>query len=186
MGMSEMTWPVPLETLTDGVVRLRQPCDGDIPDVYATAVDPLSVNFTSVPEKYTRAMAADYLRECAGNPDLAFWAIELTGDPGHYAGNIALRLVDPVVGTVAVSYATAPWARGRRIMPRALELVVDHALAHGVHRIELHTFVDNVRSRSVAERCGFTFEGVQRQAALHRDRYVDTAHYSLLDTDRST
>ncbi|MCK7642083.1 GNAT family N-acetyltransferase [Corynebacterium sp. CCM 8835] len=182
--MDEMTWPIPLDTLSDGVIRLRRPCAGDVDDVYDTAVDPLSVNFTSVPGNYTRDMAAEYLRSCADHPDLVFWAIELTGDPGHYAGNISLRLTDAAVGSVSVSYATAPWARGRGIMPRALDLVADHALAHGTHRIELSTIADNVRSRSVAERCGFTFEGIKRQAAIHRGGYVDTAHYSLLAADR--
>ncbi|MCK7638539.1 GNAT family N-acetyltransferase [Corynebacterium sp. P7202] len=183
--MSEMTWPVPLETLSDGVIRLRRPVEEDVHEVYATAVDPLSVNFTSVPRHYTLDMAADYLRSCSDDPDLVFWAIELTGDPGHYAGNISLRSVDRAVGSVTVGYATAPWARGRGIMPRALTLVAAHAFDNDVHRIELRCLSDNVRSRSVAERCGFTFEGIRREAALHRGSHVDTACYSLLRTDVS-
>ncbi|MBI4220372.1 MAG: GNAT family N-acetyltransferase, partial [Chloroflexi bacterium] len=43
--------------------------------------------------------------------------------------------------------------------------------------------VDNIRSRAIPERLGFTFEGVQRQAALVNGKYQDLAIYSLLASE---
>jgi hypothetical protein len=49
-----------------------------------------------------------------------------------------------------------------------------------VHRLELTCAPDNVASRRVAERCGFTCEGVLRAHVPFRGRRRDTAMYSLL------
>ena len=54
-----------------------------------------------------------------------------------------------------------------------------------LHRIEIHAAADNLRSRAVAERLGFTLEGTMRDG--HRkpdDTYVDQMVYGLLVSDR--
>ncbi len=49
-----------------------------------------------------------------------------------------------------------------------------------MHRITIRARTDNVRSRAVAERLGFTFEGVMREALLVQEDHHDAALYSLL------
>ena len=41
----------------------------------------------------------------------------------------------------------------------------------------------SARSRRAAERLGFRFEGVFRQATIYKGRNRDTAWYSVLDTE---
>jgi hypothetical protein len=41
----------------------------------------------------------------------------------------------------------------------------------------------NARSRAAATRLGFTFEGVWRQANVHKGRNRDTAWFSILDSE---
>ena len=38
-------------------------------------------------------------------------------------------------------------------------------------------------SRSAAERLGFTFEGIFRQATIYKQRNRDTAWYSIIDSE---
>jgi RimJ/RimL family protein N-acetyltransferase len=41
-------------------------------------------------------------------------------------------------------------------------------------------FPDNVGSRRVLEKCGFTLEGTLRKALFHHGRYQDLSLYSVL------
>jgi hypothetical protein len=41
----------------------------------------------------------------------------------------------------------------------------------------------NAPSRSAAQRLGFTFEGIFRQALVYKGRTRDTAWFSILDTE---
>jgi [ribosomal protein S5]-alanine N-acetyltransferase len=56
-------------------------------------------------------------------------------------------------------YWVAAPARGRGVAVAALELVWDDAVAHGIERMRLVVDADNVASRRVAERAGFTLTG---------------------------
>lgn len=52
-----------------------------------------------------------------------------------------------------------------------------------VDRISLNTAYDNIGSQKVAERSGFTFEGVLRKAYEYRGNRVDFYQYSILRED---
>jgi ribosomal-protein-serine acetyltransferase len=53
-----------------------------------------------------------------------------------------------------------------------------------VNRVGLQAEVGNQRSRAVADRLGFTLEGVRRQAWVGGDgAFVDIATYSLLASE---
>jgi ribosomal-protein-serine acetyltransferase len=59
--------------------------------------------------------------------------------------------------------------------------LLDHAFGTlGLLRIGLRTTIDNTRSRSVAERLGFTQEGILREAAAFPDERRDLVVYGLL------
>lgn len=70
---------------------------------------------------------------------------------------------------------------GRGIMTRACRRLIDITFGEmTIHRIVIQANVENVASRKVAERLGFTFEGVGREAELVNGEYRDLAVYSLL------
>ncbi len=70
---------------------------------------------------------------------------------------------------------------GKGIVTRACRAVIAELFTgEDLHRLEIQCAVDNVRSRAVAERLGFTFEGVKRESEWITTRYVDHALYSLL------
>jgi len=53
----------------------------------------------------------------------------------------------------------------------------------GYRRLEWKCNNDNARSRTAAERLGFSFEGVFRQHMVVKGRNRDTAWYSILDSE---
>ena len=55
------------------------------------------------------------------------------------------------------------------------------AFALGYRRYEWKCDALNAPSRAAAERLGFTFEGIFRQATIYKGRSRDTAWYSILD-----
>lgn len=74
--------------------------------------------------------------------------------------------------------------QGRGIMTRACRALIDLTFEHmPIHRMVIQANVENLASRKVAERLGFTFEGVAREAELVNGAYRDLAIYSLLDRE---
>jgi hypothetical protein len=61
-----------------------------------------------------------------------------------------------------------------------------NAFELGYRRYEWKCDALNAASRRAAERLGFTFEGVFRQATVYKGRNRDTAWYSVLDSEWPT
>jgi hypothetical protein len=62
-------------------------------------------------------------------------------------------------------------------------LMMRHAFDLGYRRYEWKCDSLNANSRRAAERLGFTFEGVFRQATVYKGRNRDTAWYSVVDSE---
>jgi hypothetical protein len=58
-----------------------------------------------------------------------------------------------------------------------------HAFELGYRRYEWKCDALNAASRRAAERLGFTFEGIFRQAIVYKGRSRDTAWFSIIDRE---
>ena len=142
-------------------------------DILESVEDEYTVRYTHVPQPYTQ----EHLRAFLATPPAGVkrWAI-IVDD--RYAGNVELRHRS---GHVAdLGYTAAPWARGRGITSDAVRRVTQWAHESGIQRVELRAAVHNNASRRVAERAGFTLEGICRDGELLRGEYNDLAVYSHL------
>ena len=87
-------------------------------------------------------------------------------------------------GDAAVGWWTAAGARGRGVATEAVQVLCRWAFAAaGLHRLTAQLEVGNWASRAVAEKAGFTVEGVQRGVAAPGGRRADTWLASRLATD---
>jgi hypothetical protein len=71
-------------------------------------------------------------------------------------------------------------------MPAATEamfLMMQQAFTLGYRRYEWKCDSLNAPSRAAAERLGFTFEGVFRNALVYKGRNRDTAWYSIVESE---
>jgi RimJ/RimL family protein N-acetyltransferase len=148
--------------------------------------DPLVQRFTRVPVPFSRSEAEWWLglyEEGWGDGSRAGFAIV---DPmvETFTGMIAFVSLRLDHAEAEVGYIVAPAARGRGIAARALRLLSRWGFDElGLARIELRAELENPASVRVAERCGYTREGVLRSVHLKDGRRGNMALFSLLATD---
>lgn len=176
----EISWPLPVTELSDGVVTLRAFRAGDVDDIFESSTDERMRRFTHVPWDYTRQMAEEFTKK---PEDMTRWAISCAEFGERYCGTIELRMLDEEIPAVSVGYNTSPWARGRGLQTRALRLASEYAFAEGVYRVEVKAAANNSASRHVAEAAGFTFEGIARAGEKLHGEFNDMAVYSRLASD---
>ena len=178
--------PYPAPPLADAAVRLRPWRDADVDPAHAATRDPLIPRYTRVPKDQTklglRAFIAEReVRRRAGEV-LSFVIADATSDA--FLGTVALLRFDWDENRTEVGYWLAPGARGRGVATRAVTLLARWALLElGMARLSLTTDVGNLASQAVAERAGFTREGVLRSFQERDGRRFDIVMYSLLPED---
>jgi hypothetical protein len=65
----------------------------------------------------------------------------------------------------------------------AMFLMMDWAFGAGYRRYEWKCDALNMPSRRAAQRLGFSYEGIFRQATVYRQRNRDTAWFSIIDAE---
>ncbi len=167
-------------------IRLRPPAERDVAAIVASCRDPGSVRWTTVPDPYARSDAEYFVRRHApGRWAEGSGAVFVIADPADaHAGAMELRIspADPLVADVG--FLVAPAARGRGYAPAALRALAGWGCgALGLARVEWRAHVGNTASRRVAEKAGFTVEGIARGGIAHRGERRDAWVAALLAGD---
>jgi len=103
---------------------------------------------------------------------------------GRAAGVASFLRVDPANGVLEVGHiAFSPLLQRTRAATEAMYLMMKHAFALGSRRYEWKCDALNAPSRRAAERLGFRFEGIFRQAVVYKGRNRDTAWFSVIDAE---
>ncbi|HKN94926.1 MAG TPA: GNAT family protein [Thermoleophilaceae bacterium] len=143
--------------------------------------DPDVERWSRMPFPYTVERAAEGIRrgeERHRNGELVPFAIRDMS--GTLLGGIDLMFRGD--GRAELGYAVGASGRGRGVATRAVLLVGRWAMdTLGIRRLELPIPVDNSASRRVAERAGYTREGVLRSFfELRPGHRVDVVMYALI------
>jgi len=171
--------------LTDGLVTLRPwGEEGDVQALVDACNDRAIAEFLDIiPQPYTKSDALAYIAATQKG-----WAAGTTTNfavltDGRPIGSIGARWLPEPEDGVEVGYWVAAHARGRGLCTQALRLISRWLLdEHGVMRLQLRADEENAASQKVAEKAGFTREGVLRSSRYNArlDRRVDFVMYSLL------
>jgi ribosomal-protein-serine acetyltransferase len=104
---------------------------------------------------------------------------------GRIVGSIGYPELNRLYRSCEIGYWLATAAQGRGTITLAVRALIDHAFdAWELNRVVIRAGTGNVRSRAVAERLGFTLEGVEREAGRFPDgHYIDHAVYSMLASE---
>lgn len=98
---------------------------------------------------------------------------------GALAGMIRLNPIHR--GGSSLGYWLGEAYQGKGLVTLGCRALIHHAFGNlGAHRIEIGAATDNPRSQAVAERLGFTAEGIRREMYPVDGEYQDVQIYSLL------
>lgn len=183
LGVSELRYPDP--PLADEIVLLRPWATLDVPAALMARDEPTIEGLPwPADARYTQADARRFFAEqedARMRGEEVHFALVEHASPETVRGGCSLYGVDPTHGRAAVGYWLTPAARGRGLATRTTLLLARFAFAQlGVARLELTCGPDNKASQHVAERCGFTREGLLRSHIPYRGERRDTVMYSLL------
>lgn len=119
----------------------------------------------------------------AASEDSLFFAIVDEAD-GRAVGLASYLRIAPAVGSIEVgSICYPPRLQRTTAATEAMVLMMRYAFELGYRRYEWKCDALNAPSIAAAERLGFTFEGVFRQATIFRGRNRDTAWFAIVDRD---
>ena len=119
---------------------------------------------------------------CRGNDPL-YYAI-LDRETGRAAGVASYLRINPDSGSIEVGHIQySPPLQRTPTGTEAMYLMMKRVFGLGYRRYEWKCDALNAPSRAAAQRLGFSFEGVFRQATVVKGRNRDTAWYSILDTE---
>lgn len=152
-------------SLTDGVVRLTPLTAADAADHFALASVP-DVMESHVPPGRPEYADSEITCRYAGHRWLTGQRAEIAirdAATGAFAGDIQLTNVIPPLGQAMLGYSLHPDFRGRGLVTRAVNLLVEWAFANTpLGRIVAGTAPGNTASHRVLERAGFTREHLVR------------------------
>ena len=152
----------------------------------ANRLDTQSRNWTYLPYGPFETVA-DYrawmVQTCLGDDPL-FHAI-IDNRTGRAVGLASYLRIDPPVGVIEVGHINySPALQGTVAATEAMYLMMRRVFDElGYRRYEWKCDALNAPSRRAAERLGFVYEGIFRQATIYRGRNRDTAWYAIIDRD---
>jgi [ribosomal protein S5]-alanine N-acetyltransferase len=185
-------WPVPVRrfpelTVATPRLHVRPLAAGDAKPVAEIFADPRTQRWLPFP---SQVMPVDGLAWCT---ELAHER-RAAGDGDHYGairredgcliGCLWTQRAEWVSGSVEVSYAVAADARGFGVGAEAVDALAFALLfEHRFERVEIRVAPGNMASRRVAEKAGFSYEGLLRNAGFVHSGRVDVEMWSLVAAD---
>jgi RimJ/RimL family protein N-acetyltransferase len=161
-------------TLRTDRLTLRPPGAGDAGEQFA-AVDHEVQRWMGWSVNYSRDKALQWSREVN--------FVIVPHATGRLAGVIGVSRADWETGVAETGYWLGPAARRHGYVTEAVRALAHYAFGLGLHRLELLAAVGNVASQRVAERAGFTREGVLRKARPVPGGRSDMVLFSLLEEE---
>lgn len=165
---------------------LRQWEENDASTLVKISHDKDIRQFTSVPvfeaDKQAKQWIAERIHETTIG--LSLYLGIVPDDQTMPVGSVNVLKVDELNQKAELGYWLQKSARGKGWASEALrELATWCVRSAGLIRVELFISCDNNASQRVAERAGFTFEGLLRSYRLYESRRLDLMVFSLIDSD---
>jgi RimJ/RimL family protein N-acetyltransferase len=151
----------------------------------ANALDGAQRNWTYLPYGPFPTLEAysDWLNLVAADADPMFHAI-VDLNTNEAVGVASYLRIDPGAGSIEVGHINYSSRLQRTVAgTEAMYLMMKRAFELGYRRYEWKCNALNAASRAAAQRYGFSYEGIFRQARVDKGRNRDTAWYATIDKE---
>ena len=179
----------PPRTAMEGQFCRLEPIDVDrhAADLFtAFRADEAHRNWTYLPYGpfETEAALRHWMVEGCMGSDPLFHAV-VAKDTARAVGVASYLRIEPTVGVIETGHIHySPLLQRKPAATEAMFLMMRRVFSElGYRRYEWKCDALNAPSRRAAERLGFRFEGIFRQATIYKGRNRDTAWYSILDRE---
>ncbi len=170
-------------------VVLREQYDDDVEDFFAYYSDPEVSKFIlcDIPQNLESARTElHYWRGVFYRNDGIYFAIA-DKENDKMIGSIGITGYNSYHSRIEISYDLSQKYWGHGIMSDAIKAVIEHGFTSWrVNRVEAFVSVENIPSKNLLLKSGFTLEGILRQHRYHRGNYVDVYSFSILRKDSAT
>lgn len=189
MGEKLTGWTVPKAPgparMTGQAVALeRLDADAHAADLFqAFLPDPSVWDYLFVGPFTSSSAFHRWVRDCAANPDMVFYAMRDLAT-GTCTGMASYLRIAPEAGSIEVgNICFGPTLQRTRAATEAMYLMMQWAFNAGYRRYEWKCNALNMPSRRAAQRLGFSYEGIFRQALVVKGRNRDTAWFAIIDKE---
>jgi RimJ/RimL family protein N-acetyltransferase len=137
--------------------------------------------FAEPPESREAYLA--YMATTFGGDDPLCFAVVDTAS-GQAVGVATYMRITPAAGSIEVGHINfSPLLQRTPVATEAMYLMMRRVFELGYRRYEWKCDSLNAPSRAAAQRLGFSFEGVFRNALVYKGRNRDTAWFSITDAE---
>jgi len=166
---------------------LRPFCYEDDDDMLKYWVsDPKSQSMLSEPVYSTKdevkALLDKYITSYQ-REDYYRWAI-IEKESAVCIGQLAIFLVDSKNHFCEIEYCIGSNFQRKGYCSEAVKSVIDYAFEQiGIHKMQVCHKENNIASKGVIQKCGFTYEGTLRDYFFMDGHYVSRLYYSMLRSE---
>ncbi|MCR5213554.1 MAG: GNAT family N-acetyltransferase [Eubacterium sp.] len=117
------------------------------------------------------------------NKVCAYYYFALKENPDLIIGSISfIRIRKEPYANVVFGYNLHEKYQGNGYCTEACKASIEDVLKFApIHRIEARAMVDNYKSINVLERCGFSYEGIERKSILLGGEFRDHLRYAYIN-----
>jgi RimJ/RimL family protein N-acetyltransferase len=124
-----------------------------------------------------------YCKDCMALNDMNFYVMRDLST-GLCGGMASYLRIAPEAGSIEVgNICMSPEMARSRVWTESMFLMMEWAFNAGYRRYEWKCNALNMPSRRAAQRLGFSYEGIFRQALVAKGRNRDTAWFAVIDKD---
>lgn len=131
----------------------------------------------------TQAEYRRWIEASSASTDPLFYTV-VESETHKAIGVVSYLSIHPSDGSIEIGHLNfSPLLQRTSAATEATYLMMERAFALGYRRCEWRCDALNKSSRKAAQRLGFSFEGIFRQATVYKGRSRDTAWYSVIDNE---
>lgn len=125
-----------------------------------------------------------FIQRIIENRDHSFNEEYMIWHQGGFVGVIGFHNTDRVNEKTELGYWLIDEARGQGIITKCCKKIIEIGFEKmRLNRITIRCAVGNLASEKIAQKLGFTFEGVELSGERYNDTFFDLKQYSLLQKD---